>query len=174
MVPRNLQMFICDQLYDHLAGKDSSPMQKSEAETSIAIFIFSLYPVLPIASLTRSKASSKLQKFNKSKILNSRAHWNKIVRVQALLNKLFQILPQDLWSILPFKSLFSRFFFPRDNVKTKACLEIFGAKPPSSPTLHPHGPYFSVITACSVRQAEELPSTNESKTNDIIETIVLI
>lgn len=36
------------------------PMQKSVAATSIAIFIFSLYPVLPIASLTRSKPSLML------------------------------------------------------------------------------------------------------------------
>lgn len=38
-----------------------SPMQNSVAATPIAIFIFSLYPVLPIAFLTRSKPSLKLQ-----------------------------------------------------------------------------------------------------------------
>ena len=34
------------------------------------------------------------------------------------------------------------------NYTDGTCLEIFGAKPPSSPTLHSCAPYFSVITAC--------------------------
>lgn len=32
--------------------------------------------------------------------------------------------------------------------RKKTCLEMFGAKPPSSPTLHPWAPYFSAMTAC--------------------------
>lgn len=36
-------------------------MQNSVAATPIAIFIFSSYPVLPIASFTKSKPSFKLQ-----------------------------------------------------------------------------------------------------------------
>lgn len=48
------------------------PMQKLVAATSIAIFILSLYPVLLIASLTRSSPSLKLKDKKKKGILSNR------------------------------------------------------------------------------------------------------
>ena len=48
------------QIGYYLGNLFLSPMQKLVAAISIAILILSLYPVLPIASCTRSRASVKL------------------------------------------------------------------------------------------------------------------
>lgn len=53
----HIQLF---KLGSYSGNLSVSPMQKLVAATSIAILILSLYPALPIASSTRSRASLKL------------------------------------------------------------------------------------------------------------------
>ena len=57
-------------------------MQNSVAATSIAIFIFSICPVLPMASMTKSRASFTLHKIYKKRRISVRVVYDKMCKLE--------------------------------------------------------------------------------------------